>query len=73
MTLCQRRKLLSVRMNADIQEDWHRDGGYLYWKGAGFELQQRICYNYFNFNYCPEFVRIVKIFIPPFFNNADSI
>jgi hypothetical protein len=50
MTLCQRRKLLTVRMNADIRAHWHRDDGYLCWKGTGLELQQRICYNYFNFN-----------------------
>jgi hypothetical protein len=72
--LCQRRRLLSVHINADTQADWHRDDGYLYWKGTRFEFQQRTCYNYFNFNYCPEFVRMnVKIFIFPLFNDALSI
>jgi hypothetical protein len=74
MTLCQRRRLLSVHINAYIRADWHRDGRYSYWKGTRFEFQQRACYNYLNFKCCPEFVWLnIRIFIFPLFNYALSI
>ena len=74
MTLCQRKRLLSVHINAVVRADWHGDDGYLYWQGSPSEFQQRTCYNYFSFSYRPEFVRInVKIFIFPLFNDAVNI